>query len=74
MDEVNIHIDTLVVDGGPDGLSSAVERVLRLVPGPQARQIAATVEQSIAAAIGTVDGSGARSVTARTGLREPVSL
>ena len=70
MDDVNIHIDTIVVDGGPDGLSSAVERVLRLVPGPQAQQIAATVEQSIAAAIGT----DTRSVTARTGLREPVSL
>ena len=52
MDEVNIHIDEFVVEGdGREGISSAAEQVMRMVPGPYARQIAASVDRAIGSAI-----------------------
>jgi hypothetical protein len=52
MDEVNIHIDELVVEGdGQDGVSSAMEQVMRMVPEPYARHIAPSLDQAIDSAI-----------------------
>ena len=60
MDDVNIYIDELTL--GSDGRNetlAAAEQVLRLFPEPQAQQIAASVEQSITAAIGAATAPGA---------------
>jgi hypothetical protein len=59
MDDVNIYIDELTL--GSDGRNEtlAAEQVLRLFPEPQAQQIAASVEQSITAAIGAATAPGA---------------
>lgn len=53
MDDVNIYIDELILDSrGRDETPAAAEQVLRLFTEPQARQIAASLKQSITAAIG----------------------
>lgn len=53
MDDVNIHIDELVLDGdGWDGISPA-EQVLQTVPGLHAQQIAVSVDRTISTAIRT---------------------
>ena len=53
MDEVNIHIDELIVDGdGRHAMTPVAEQVLRMVPSPYAQQIAASVDQAIGSAIG----------------------
>jgi hypothetical protein len=53
VDDVNIHIDELVAGGdGRDGISSVAEQVRRVIPGPFADQVAASVDQAIGTAIG----------------------
>jgi hypothetical protein len=52
MDEVSIHVDELIVEGdGREEISPVAEQVMRMVPGPYARQIAASVDQAIGSAI-----------------------
>ena len=59
MDDVNIHIDELIVGGdGRERTSSVAEQVLRVIPGPFAEQVAASVDQAIDTAIGPVTGPG----------------
>jgi hypothetical protein len=59
VDDVNIYIDELIVNGeGRDGMSSAAERVLHMIPGPQAQQVAASVDRAIATAVGSATWPG----------------
>ena len=59
MDDVNVYIDELLLDhDGRDVTSSATEQILGVIQGPQARQIAASVDRAIAASIGALSGPG----------------
>jgi len=58
MDDVNIHIDELVVDGDGQNVISGAEQVLRMIPTPHAQQIAASVDRAIGAALGAATEPG----------------
>ena len=57
MDDINIHIDELILDGEAwDGISPA-EQALQMVPGLHTQQISTSVDRAIGTAVRTAVGT-----------------